>query len=966
MTAEDSTSRLSHLRLDVFDQLSEAEGVDAFLDTLRTVLSELVSPLRMELVTAADRGASKGDLADLARAALDRDEAIESGEDVALPCSDGQRTQLAIALEIGPGAKPLDVLQELAHVAGRLLPRIRTRVTLSAQRDRQAEVVHELQDLGRRTLTTGAHLALTIVDWSVTIQRDGSPDPGERQRVLKKVRQIVALRDQVWEWSDDQLLIVQTVKDPRSALDVDQIGAAVHAALRTDAHSSRIIDVWTVTSGPGLFDAEGMIEQASRGLLQLSRMRRAGRHLLRGDDPEQALALASDDPRMTLLVLDAEGAIRGLNSVAAATVSGTPDDFVNKQIDAPEWMYYHPDGTVMRGEDLPGTRAITTGVCVQDSLLGVRVGRGPMRWVLVTAAAVGDTKGAIIGAVVSFSDLTERRGPDEGLSNRLRGAIDLIRDPMVFLQAQRDRHGTITDFVVRNINNAALTLLGRSESEVVGHTESSLHPGNSRLGIVMDYAQVVTSGRGTKRMISTSGDPVHGAFEITVEPSGDDGVVVVAHNMSAASRPEAAGRLDPLTGLASRDALLTRLDLLTGHTDATLYMLDIDDFKSVHESLGRERSDQYLIEVGRLLEDCVDDETLVARMGADEYALLSNGDRDAHAVAERAERLRVRLKEGVAIGDTVLTAASAIGVAWSGAGIPVQDLLPIADAAMFEAKAAGGDCVSIGRAQRRPAALRAVQIESDLRAAVAEGQFLLRYQPVVDLQTGAVNDVEALIRWQHPVRGLVPPNDFISVAERRHLIGAIGLWVIDEACQQISRWEAELGWSPRVSVNVSTGQFVRNDLAAAIADLAARAGIDRRRLQLEVTESQVLNADDGTLAQLRSCLDAGSEMAIDDFGTGHAGFDYLRRIPASTLKIDKTFIDGVGSDPTDTAIVAGVITVGHGLNLRVVAEGVERTSQAQRLRELGCDAAQGWLWSPALHPDDVAARLKNASQFGRE
>ncbi|MCU0280153.1 MAG: PAS domain-containing protein [Candidatus Nanopelagicales bacterium] len=129
---------------------------------------------------------------------------------------------------------------------------------------------------------------------------------------------------------------------------------------------------------------------------------------------------------MTLLVLDAEGAIRGLNSVAAATVSGTPDDFVNKQIDAPEWMYYHPDGTVMRGEDLPGTRAITTGVCVQDSLLGVRVGRGPMRWVLVTAAAVGDTKGAIIGAVVSFSDLTERRGPDEGLSNRLRGAIDLI------------------------------------------------------------------------------------------------------------------------------------------------------------------------------------------------------------------------------------------------------------------------------------------------------------------------------------------------------------------------------------------------------------------------------------------------------------------------------------------------------------------------------------------------------------
>ena len=957
MTADESTSRSGHLRLDVFDQLSEAEGVDAFLDALRTVLTQLFAPPRMELVTAADPDAGTGALADLARRALGGDEPIESGPDVALPCSDGHRAQLAIALEYGPGAKPLAVLQELAHVAGRLLPRIRTRVTLTSGRTQRAQAVRELQEVGRRAITDGAHVALTVVDCSAMSQTAVLQAAEDRARVLKKVRQVVGERDRVWEWSPDRLLVAQVVHDPRSQLQVEQLSSAVQAGLRSEGQCAGVVDLWTVTSGPGLFDAEGMIEQAFRGLSGLARMRSAGSHLLAGDDPEQSLALASDDPRMTLIVLDAQGAIRGLNSVAAATVSGTPDDFVDKSIDSPEWTYYHPDGTVMRGDELPGTIAIATGVCVQDSLLGVRVGRGPMHWVLVTAAAVGDVQGRVIGSVVSYHDLTERGGADEGLSNRLRGALDLIRDPMVFLQAQRDETGYASDFVVTAVNNAALNLLRKAEADVLGHTESSIYPGKDRLGLVMDYAQVITSGMGSRRVISMPAGPLHGAHEVTVEPSGDDGVVVVVHNMAASSRPKSANRFDPLTGLASRDALLAQLDELTGSEDVALYVIDIDDFKSVHESLGRERSDAYLVEVARLLEDSVDESTLVARMGADEYAVLSAGEQDAQTVAQEAERLRVRLKEGVAVGEAVLTAASAIGAAWSGAGIPVQDLLPIADAAMFESKAAGGDCVSIGRAQRPPAALRTVQIETDLRAAVAQQQFILRYQPVVGLQSGVIDDVEALIRWQHPLRGLVPPDDFIGVAERRHLISAIGLWVIEEACQQVRHWRDELGFSPRVSVNVSTSQFVRDDLAAAVADFAAQAGIDVGEIQLEITESQLLSADDDTLARLRACRAAGSEVAIDDFGTGHAGFDYLRRIPASTLKIDKTFIDGLGADPTDTAIVAGVITVGHGLNLRVVAEGVETTVQADLLRELGCDAAQGWLFSPALHPDDLAALL---------
>jgi EAL domain-containing protein (putative c-di-GMP-specific phosphodiesterase class I) len=211
---------------------------------------------------------------------------------------------------------------------------------------------------------------------------------------------------------------------------------------------------------------------------------------------------------------------------------------------------------------------------------------------------------------------------------------------------------------------------------------------------------------------------------------------------------------------------------------------------------------------------------------------------------------------------------------------------------------------------------------------------------------------------------MVPPGEFIGVAERRHLITAIGEWVVEQACAQMAQWRQVLGFAPRVALNTSIGQLVRPGLARTLLAAAAEHGLHPSALQLEITESQLLHADSDTLDNLLACRDVGCELAIDDFGTGHAGFDYLRKIPAAVLKVDKTFIDGLGADPTDAAIASSILALGHGLGMTVVAEGVEAQVQADALRGMGCDAAQGWLWHPALPPDDLLALLRGADMTG--
>jgi len=586
--------------------------------------------------------------------------------------------------------------------------------------------------------------------------------------------------------------------------------------------------------------------------------------------------------------------------------------------------------------------------------LGLRYRGGRVHWGLLCTAAFDDGHGSVAGYVASVTSLV---GPD-GDQRSLRDAMELCRDPMALMEPVGDA-AEIKDFRVLRANSRALTMLRMREEDLLGASETEIYPFETRLGLVLDYAQVLATGDSSQRVVTMPAGPLAGTYQISAMPCYGN-VMVVARGLGDGRQAWDSARVwDSLTGLNNREGLLKQLREFDqdGDQPVTLALLDIDDFTGVNDLLGRLRSDRFLIEVGRILSEIAGAQDLVARIGNDEFAILTTTIGSRAQADAFGDLIRTRMKRGVSVGGQHFTAAASVGVAWTGDGDRVGELLAVADAAMAESKAGGGDAVTLGHRERRTPAMRAVAMETELRDAIEEQQFVLHYQPVIDLASGRIRGAEALIRWQHPQRGTVPPAEFIGVAERRHLITRIGEWVVEEAFGQLARWRSTLGYVPALALNTSIGQLTRPGLARTILQCAEREGIDPHSIQLEITESQLLHADDSTLANLHACQEAGCELAIDDFGTGHAGFDYLRQIPARVLKVDKTFIDGLAHDTTDGAIVAGVIALGHGLGLSVIAEGVETEEQAQALRALNCDAGQGWLWHPALPAEDLEALL---------
>jgi EAL domain-containing protein (putative c-di-GMP-specific phosphodiesterase class I) len=259
------------------------------------------------------------------------------------------------------------------------------------------------------------------------------------------------------------------------------------------------------------------------------------------------------------------------------------------------------------------------------------------------------------------------------------------------------------------------------------------------------------------------------------------------------------------------------------------------------------------------------------------------------------------------------------------------------------------------------AALRLLAMEGDLREAIRLGQLRLHYQPTVHLQTGRMVGVEALLRWDHPSRGLLLPQELIEVAERRNLIGSIGTWVLETACAQAGEWVRRFGaGAPTVAVNISSRQLGDQGLSQQVHRLLRQAGVPPEKLCLEITESQVISVGSSATTDLHALSDSGVAIAVDDFGTGFAGFDYLRRLPVNTIKIDKSYVAGLGIDQTDSAIVASVVTLATSLGLGTVAEGIETEEQRQALQALGCSLGQGWLWYPALPAPEVEHLLELA------
>ena len=431
---------------------------------------------------------------------------------------------------------------------------------------------------------------------------------------------------------------------------------------------------------------------------------------------------------------------------------------------------------------------------------------------------------------------------------------------------------------------------------------------------------------------------------------------------------------DSLTSLPNRRLFTEQLDLLlrlakrNGETLALLF-LDLDNFKRINDSLGHSAGDQLLREVGSRLSGCVRDSDVVAhyvesgpkidvsRLGGDEFTVVLNQVDCAESAGMVAQRLLDALSEPLEIGGHELVVTPSIGIALApGDASDVDGLLKAADTAMYHAKAAGKNTCMFYNSDMDAAGVDRLQLEADLRRALERNEFVLHYQPQVDTRSGSVVGAEALVRWEHPEKGMIPPFRFIPLMEEMGYIGALGEWVLREACRQMKAFEADGFKLPKVAVNVSALQF-NSAFIKTVRAVLQETGLDPAKLELELTEGVVMADAGATLQSLTQLKDMGVSLSIDDFGTGYSSLSYLSRFPLDELKIDRSFVIEYDKSDNDASLVIAIIAMARSLNLRLVAEGVETSEQYEFLTSNGAHVIQGYLFSKPVPADELQPLL---------
>ena len=432
---------------------------------------------------------------------------------------------------------------------------------------------------------------------------------------------------------------------------------------------------------------------------------------------------------------------------------------------------------------------------------------------------------------------------------------------------------------------------------------------------------------------------------------------------------------DGLTGLPNRALFMDHLQLAVGRAARpkknylfAVLFLDLDRFKNVNDSLGHTVGDLLLVAISRRIQSCLRHIDTVARFGGDEFAVLLDGVEDANDAVRVAERLQRELTTPINVGGHEVFTSASIGIALSSTGYDrPEDVLRDADTAMYRAKAAGKarhEIFDTGMHQRAVALLK---LETELRRAVERDEFVVHYQPIVSLDDDTIRGFEALVRWQHPERGLVAPTEFIAVAEETGLIIPLGRWVLREACCQMRRWQESFDWARplTLSVNISGTQFMQPDLVEQVRRILHETGFDPRCLQLEITESSVIENTETVTQMLVQLRSLGIRLSMDDFGTGYSSLSYLHRFPIHTLKIDRSFISSCGGGD-ENEIVRTIIMLARNMGMDVVAEGVETEQQLASLRDLRCEYGQGFFFSHPLDVETTTRLLEGGGALGDE
>jgi diguanylate cyclase (GGDEF)-like protein/PAS domain S-box-containing protein len=564
------------------------------------------------------------------------------------------------------------------------------------------------------------------------------------------------------------------------------------------------------------------------------------------------------------------------------------------------------------------------------------------------------------GWVATYEDITEqRRAERERDQNRefLDRLIDNVPSA-IFVKSAVDRTYVL-------VNRAGESFWGKTRQEMVGRTAEQVFPPSEAKLIEGRDDELVQSGQPLfeEREILTSGDRLRSVFSRRLVIRDENGVpqyvlgVVddVTERKAAEERIAHLAHYDPLTDLPNRvlfrEQLEKELSLVRRGAQLAVLYLDIDHFKSINDTLGHPVGDELLKRVAHRLRGCLRDSDMISRLGGDEFAIIQTGIQDPKDAEGLAQRLREAVTQsGYDLNGHLTTADLSIGIALApGDGSEIDDLVKHADLALYGAKAEGRANYRFYEPEMNARMKRRRELETDLRRAIANKEFELYYQPLVNLQTGSIAGCEALLRWLSPKHGMVPPLEFISVAEDTGLINPIGEWVLRQACKEAANWPSHVS----VAVNISPVQFRNPGLALTVLASLTASGLPAQRLELEVTESVLMQNNETTLATLHQIRDLGVRISMDDFGTGYSSLSYLRRFPFDKIKIDRSFIGDLSKDDEALAVVRAILTLASSLKMATTAEGVETAEQKTLLSSLGCDQMQGYLFSVPRQASEI-------------
>jgi diguanylate cyclase (GGDEF)-like protein/PAS domain S-box-containing protein len=530
---------------------------------------------------------------------------------------------------------------------------------------------------------------------------------------------------------------------------------------------------------------------------------------------------------------------------------------------------------------------------------------------------------------------------------------------------------------VLQANQAFCEIVGRRHEDVAGTpVEDLTHPDDRELSLqwmTRLRAGEVSDYQIEKRYLHADGHAVWTSLHASVvrDPEGRALYAIcqiedITERRAMSAMMAHAAIHDPLTDLPNRVLFADRLELalarsLRGARLVAVVFVDLDHFKIINDSMGHDGGDQLLRAVAERIRGSVRPGDTVARFGGDEFTILFEDVADLAGARDAAERTLGALGQPFELEDGEVFISASVGIALSSSGHDTPAaLLRKADAAMYRAKERGRGGIEVYDQQEDPWTARRLRTGNELHRALERNEFELHYQPFVDLHTTTMVGVEALVRWRHPTRGLLPPGEFIDLAEDSGLIVPLGYWVIGEACRQAVAWRelrtraGQEPWRLMMSINVSPRQLVERNFASRLIEIVDGSGVDRDTLLLEVTETTVMRDPEHAIAVLEKLKAQGMHICIDDFGTGYSSLSYLKRLPVETIKIDRSFVDGLGEDPEDSAIVRAVIGMADSLRLLCVAEGVETHDQVEALRALGCHIAQGFLFGHPLAVDRLA------------